>query len=92
MTTKTERINVRCSEDSLVLLREAAEIQGQDLTSFIMGASLERARAVLAEERVLRLSPAELAQVEEALDAEAAVNPQLAALMRAVNGAKRVTF
>ena len=52
---------------------------------------MERARAVLAEERVLRLSPAELAQVEEALDAEAAVNPQLAALVRAVNGAKRVT-
>ncbi|QBF46241.1 DUF1778 domain-containing protein [Janibacter limosus] len=91
MTTKTGRINVRCSEDSLVLLREAAELQGQDLTSFIMGASLERARAVLAEERVLRLSPAELVQVEEALDAEAAVNPQLAALVHAVNGAKRAT-
>ena len=91
MTTKTGRINVRCSEASLVLLREAAEIQGQDLTSFIMGASLERARAVLAEERVLRLSPAELVQVEEGLDAEAAVNPRLAALVRAVNGAKRLT-
>lgn len=91
MTSKTERINVRCSEDSLTLLREAAELQGQDLTSFVLGASLDRARAVLAEERVLRLSPAELAQVEDALGAEASVNPQLAALVRAVNGAKHVS-
>ena len=91
MTTKTERINVRCSDDSLKLLREAAELQGQDLTSFMMGASLERARAVLAEERVLRLSPAELIQVEEALGSDAAVNPQLAALARAVEGAQRVS-
>lgn len=91
MTSKTERINLRCSEDSLTLLREAAELQGQDLTSFVLGASLDRARAVLAEERVLRLSPAELVQVEDALDAEASVNPRLAALVRAVNGAKHVS-
>lgn len=91
MTSKTERINLRCGEDSLTLLREAAELQGQDLTSFVLGASLDRARAVLAEERVLRLSPAELAQVEDALDAEASVNPQLAALVRAVNGANHVS-
>ncbi|APH01196.1 hypothetical protein ASJ30_06260 [Janibacter indicus] len=91
MTTKTERINVRCSEDSLKLLRDAAELQGQDLTSFIMGASLERARAVMAEERVLRLSPAELLQVESALESEAGVNPQLAALVRAVHGVQHVS-
>ena len=57
MTTKTERLNLRCSEQAVALLREAAELQGQDLTSFIMSASLDRARAVLTEDRVLRLTP-----------------------------------
>lgn len=86
MTTKTERLNLRCSEDSLTLLRQAAELQGQDLTSFVMGAALERARTVLAEDRVLRLSPAAVAQIEAALDAEPQPNSQLAALVRAVRG------
>lgn len=88
MSNKTERINVRCSDDVLAMLREAAELQGQDLTSFILGASLDTARRVLAEERVLRLSPTEMLQLERSLDEEAQVNPQLAALARAVNGAR----
>lgn len=86
MTTKTERLNLRCSEGSLTLLRQAAELQGQDLTSFVMGAALERARTVLAEDRVLRLSPAAVAQIEAALDAEPQPNSQLAALVRVVRG------
>lgn len=84
MSTKSERLNLRCSEDALALLREAAELQGQDLTSFVLSASLERARAVLAEDRVLRLSPAEVLQLEQALDADPAPSPQLAALFRSV--------
>lgn len=91
MTTKTERLNLRCSSDALGLLREAAELQGQDLTSFIFGASLDRARSVLAEDRILRLSPAEVLQVEEALDVDPAPNPQLAALFRSVKGPQRVS-
>lgn len=91
MTTKTERVNLRCSSDALTLLRDAAELQGQDLTSFILGASLDRARSVLTEDRVLRLSPAEVLQLEQALDAEAVPNPQLAALVRSVKVAQRVT-
>lgn len=88
MGNKTERINVRCTDDALELLREAAELQGQDLTSFVLGSSLDRARQVLAEERVLRMTTAEMLQIERALDDEVAVNPQLAALARAVNGAR----
>ena len=91
MTTKTERLNLRCSEQAVALLREAAELQGQDLTSFIMSASLDRARAVLTEDRVLRLTPAEVLQIEAALDAEAAPSPQLAALVRSVKGAQRAS-
>ena len=88
MTTKSERINLRCSSENLELLRKAAELQGQDLTSFVLGAASDRARAVLAEDRVLRLSPAEIIQLERALEAEAASVPQLAKLVRDVAEAK----
>ena len=89
MTTKTERLNLRCSEDTLSMLREAAEAQGQDVTSFILGASLDRARAVLAEDRALRLSMSEVLQLEEALDADATPSQQLLALLRGVRQADR---
>jgi uncharacterized protein (DUF1778 family) len=89
MTVKTERLNLRCSPENAALLREAAEAQGQDLTSFMLGASLDRARAVLAQDWVLRLSPVEVLQLEQALDSEAKPNPQLVALIRGVRAAQR---
>ena len=39
---KTERLNLRCSADAVSTLRNAATAQNQDLTSFILGAALER--------------------------------------------------
>ena len=84
MSTKTDRLNLRCSSATLATLREAAEVQDQDLTSFILGEALDRARTVLAEDRVLRLDPHEVLQLERALDAEPAAIPQLAALLRSV--------
>lgn len=83
-TAKSERLNLRCSADSLATLREAASVQGQDLTSFIMSAALDRARTVLAEDRVLRLTPHEVLQLEKVLDADPTVIPQLAGLLRTV--------
>ncbi len=80
MPGKTERMNLRCSAEALTTLREAAELQGQDLTSFVLGAALDRARGVLAEDRILRLNPAEIVQLERALDAAPTVVPQLARL------------
>lgn len=89
MTAKTERLNLRCSADAMDILREAARVQGQDLTSFMMGASLDRARQILAEDRMLHLTPAEVIQLEQALDAEGGSSPQLAALVRSVRAAQR---
>lgn len=80
--TKSERMNIRVSADALSTIREAAGLQGQDLTSFVMGAAMERARAVLAEDQLLRLSPQAVIQLERALDREPAAVPQLAALFR----------
>ncbi len=81
---KCERLNLRVSSDAVETTREAARMQQQDLTSFVLGAALERARAVLAEDRLLRLTPHEVNQLEQALDSDPEVVPQLAALFRRV--------
>ncbi|NHN56790.1 DUF1778 domain-containing protein [Calidifontibacter sp. DB0510] len=82
MSTKTDRLNLRCSAATLETLKAAAEVQDQDLTSFILGAALDRARKVLAEDHSLRLTPREVLDLERALDADPEVVPQLAALIR----------
>jgi uncharacterized protein (DUF1778 family) len=84
VSAKTDRLNLRCSAATLATLREAAELQDQDLTSFILGAAIDRARTVIAEDHALRLTPHEVLQLEKALDQDAAVVPQLAALLRSV--------
>ncbi len=84
MSAKSERINLRCSAETVAMLREAAELQGQDLTSFVVGSAMDRARSVLAEDRVLRLDPAAVLQLERALAADPVVLPQLARLFEGV--------
>jgi uncharacterized protein (DUF1778 family) len=79
---KSARINLRLSPEALETVRTAASVQQQDLTSFILGAAMERARAVLAEDRILRLTPHEVNQLERALDAEPEIVPQLKAFIR----------
>ena len=79
---RTERINVRLSPEALTTIREAASAQQQDLTSFVLGAALDRARAVLVEDRLMRLTPHEVQQLEDALDRGPQVNPVLATRLR----------
>jgi uncharacterized protein (DUF1778 family) len=87
---KSERLNVRLTPDALETIRSAAAVQQQDLTSFILGAAMERARAVLAEDRLLRLTPHEVNQLERALDSEPEVVPQLAAFLRRFGADRQV--
>lgn len=82
MSEKTERLNVRLSAEALETIKAAADVQQQDVTSFVLGAALERGRAVLAEDRLLRLTPHEVNQLERALDREPQVVSQLAGLLR----------
>jgi uncharacterized protein (DUF1778 family) len=81
---KSARINVRLSPESLETIKAAASVQQQDLTSFVLGAVMERARAVLVEDRLLRLTPHEVNQLERALDSEPEVVPQLQAFIRRI--------
>ena len=72
MTTTQARINMRVAPDVLDQIREAARIQGQDLTAFVLGSAMSSARQVLLEDRVIRLSPADALLVEQALESDAA--------------------
>ncbi|WP_291380051.1 DUF1778 domain-containing protein, partial [Demequina sp.] len=69
MTAAKTRINMRIEEENLALIKEAAAANGQDMTSFVLGAALDRARAVVLETRVTRLTPSEAERLEAALDA-----------------------
>jgi len=64
---------------------DAASVQQQDLTSFVLGAVMERARSVLTEDRILRLTPHEVNQLERALDSDPEVIPQLRAFIRRIS-------
>jgi len=46
---------------------------------------MERARAVLAEDRLLRLTPHEVNQLERALDSEPEFVPQLKGFIRRIS-------
>jgi uncharacterized protein (DUF1778 family) len=82
---KSARINLRLSPESIETIRAAASVQQQDLTSFVLGTSMERARAVLAEDRILRLTPLEVNQLERALDSDREVVPQLRASIQRIS-------
>jgi uncharacterized protein (DUF1778 family) len=81
---RTARLNMRISPEALELVREAAAAQQQDVTSFVLGAAMERSRTVLMEQRVMVLTAREAVQVAESLDREARVIPELAALIHEV--------
>ena len=51
---RSARLSMRIAPDALETIREAAIAQQQDITGFVLGAAMDRARAVVLEERALR--------------------------------------
>lgn len=80
--TSTARINMRLAPSALETIREAAEAQQQDVTAFVLGAALDRARDVVTAERITRLTAAETRDFEAALEREPRVIPELAEMIR----------
>ena len=64
----------------------AAARQQRDMTSFVLGAALDRARSILLEENVMRLTPAQVRQLEESLSIPPEENVNLARLFQRVQG------
>lgn len=88
---KPERVNFRLSTEALNTIRQAAAVQGQDVTCFMTGAALDRARTILAEDWLLRLTPHEVNQLDAALDKEPEVVPQLMSVLHLFGAGSRIS-
>jgi uncharacterized protein (DUF1778 family) len=84
--TRSSRLSLRIAPEALDEIREAASAQQQDVTSFVLGAAMERARIIRLETRVLALAPAELARFMAAVARESGDNSSLAELVRDTRG------
>ena len=87
---RTARLHMRIAPRALALIRSAAAAQQQDVSSFVLGAALERARGVLVEESALALTARDSAGLEDALAADPRVVPELAQLLREVRGLRDI--
>ena len=77
MATKTERVAVRLTSEQNALIRRAAEVEGTDLTSFTVTATLAHAREVLADRRLFILDDAAWQEFLAVLDRPVTPKPRL---------------
>jgi len=77
MTAPSKRVNMRVSDEHLALIKAAAHANGQDMTSFVLGAALERARDTTNSLLVTRLSDQAYDELLERLDHDTEPNPTL---------------
>ena len=71
------RINMRISKENHETLKDAASSVGQDLTSFILEAAMERAELVMSKRNIFKLSPEEIKTLERVLAEEPKFNQKL---------------
>lgn len=74
---KTERFAVRLTTEQDALIRRAAEVEGTDLTTFTLTATLARARDVLADRRLFELGDVAWTEFLTVLDRPVSHNPRL---------------
>jgi len=78
MATALPRITARIDEEIQELLNRAATLSGvKSINAFVVGAAVEKARAIIAQEERLLLSEEEASQLIEALDAESQAHDKL---------------
>jgi len=83
MTLKTERITARVPENVHALLTRASTILGSTVNQFLVQAAIERAKQVVEEENVIRLSGNSTELFFETLDNPPAPNAKLLAAAQA---------
>jgi uncharacterized protein (DUF1778 family) len=81
-TAKTERLNIRVSRQDDALFREAASLQQESLSEFLVESARERAEWVLADRRRFVLEDSAWADFVEALDRPAEAKPAVVELFR----------
>ena len=67
--------NTRLSTDVKALLQRAADLRGQSLSEFVLGAAYDRAAETIEQNTVLRLTTRDAEAFAAALDAAPAVDP-----------------
>jgi uncharacterized protein (DUF1778 family) len=66
-TIRSERLSLRLTGAAKEQLRTASELAQQDLSSFVLGAALEKARQVHLDNLVITLSPSDFAFLEDVI-------------------------
>ena len=79
---KTERVNLRVSSRDDVLFRQAALVQRENVSEFLIESGRERAERVLADRSDFRLDAAAWDTFVEALDRPAEVIPAVSDLLK----------
>jgi uncharacterized protein (DUF1778 family) len=55
-TRKGERLEARVSPEAKAICQEAARLQGQSLTDFVVGSAVESAKRILREKELMELT------------------------------------
>jgi len=78
MTASSPRITARVDADIQELLLQAAAISGvSSINAFVLNAAVEKAKAIMEREQVLKLSKRDAMALVDALDAPGRVHPRL---------------
>lgn len=83
MAAKTERISARVPEEVYETLTRAASLVGATVNQFLVQSALDRARTVIEEEHIIRLSDESARKFFEAIENPPAPNEKLIAAFRA---------
>ncbi len=75
------RMEFKTTADMKDLLSQAAALDGMDLTSFVLGSAIEKARRVLSEHASIALSQQGQAALVQLLQTPSSPTPAMAALM-----------
>ena len=87
MTTqevRSARLNMRLTPEARRDITTAAMMSGQDLTSFVIGSALDRARRVILEESLIKLSDRDFEDLKRAIDAPEERSERLAQVLQRV--------
>jgi uncharacterized protein (DUF1778 family) len=77
---RTRRIDVRVTDAQDAVIREAANLAGETVTSFLLTAAEDRARELLDERRHLTMAATSFRALADALDEPGEAVPELVEL------------
>ncbi|MDH5389427.1 MAG: DUF1778 domain-containing protein [Gammaproteobacteria bacterium] len=89
LALKDARMELKTTNDMKEMLKTAAMLAGQDLTSFVLASAEERAKSVLSDYQSLSLSNEEQANFMNALTSPAKPTKTMKELMSAENLVER---